>query len=610
MPGLLLGLICIVLAIYFCGLQTKYYQHYQPFFDSLSYFNEIHVVMITGQNEGLSAAIEAAVSTQSTVFMPRLIAALVSPWIPPARTLGVWIQMGQIFLLMASLMYYYQRALRVDRWRSLVLALPVAMLGFLYERHGGVSDFRMDLSLAVFYAMACVWYLIAVATLQWQHFLTLGLVASLGCLFRATAPVYLLIALGPVAILQLYFSSQQRSLVQGFTVAAVTVVAGSLWFFIANFNTLHYYYFVWNTDANANLPFSQSWKHIKFAVRHVGGGFWYWILLMNGVILWMHSRRVNRQDFQDSEKGSRDCEVKSQNGRWNNVSNYLKNSLIRTDLRLLWFGVAPLAMLVLRGAGLNPYVCLPAVLGFYLVLMDPLAKDDIWFVQPTGKITTMALFAVLVWVMIAGGQRHHKKSNHRSMAAHKAIIDSIVTDARNHGIESVAFDSSHVFFTHTRSLESAIRFDIPDAKFSGHQMHVEGIKMQPRGVFSSCVAVSDWEAMKGTSKEKLDQLIDQANDQLDYLLTPVGESVSYMQNQVPQNIINRHQEYIRQRLLSKDSPWVAVGGPVTNRSEETVQLYRNGRRIELAQQRLISSGEDRFNHRPKHALGPTLKIVR
>ena len=564
-PVLSLVAICVALAFYFCWLQTTYYQHYQPFFDSLSYYNEIHVVMTAGQNEGISSAFTGAIDSRSTVFMPRLIAALVSPIFAPSRNFAVWVQMAQLFLLMASLMYYYRSVHKTKPWISLLLVLPLMLMSFMYQRHGGVSDFRMDFSLYTTYAMACVWYLIASTSMRRIHFFTLGIVVALACLFRATAPVYLVLALVPPAIMQLWYSPQRLPFLRGLAFATVTAMVGCLWFFIANFDALHHYYFVWNTDANAKLPISDSYKHIKFTVRHMGDTFWIWLLVMNLLLLWVHGTRGG--------KGFR-----------SNVNEYLKTSVRRTDLRLLWFGVAPLAMLVLRGAGLNPYVCLPAVAGMYLFLMDVFAKDELLFQERWGKIATIAALALVSVVVLYEGIHQHEKGDHHSMAAHKKIISTMMVDAKQQGLNRATFDSSHVFFLNTMSLVSTLRFDTPAANFDRNKIVVDEIQMQPQAVFSGVVAKSNWNELGGTEREKLDLLVSRANKQLDYLVMPVDATAEYLQSKVRHNIINQHQTYLKQHVLA-DERWEKLGDPVENRTNETVQLYRNNRRIAIAKQR-------------------------
>ena len=564
-PALSLIAICVALAFYFCSLQTTYYQHYQPFFDSLSYYNEIHLVMTAGQNEGISSAFTEAIDSRSTVFMPRLIAALVSPIFSPSRNFAVWVQMAELFLLMASLMYYYRSVHNTKPWTSLLLVLPLTLMSFMYQRHGGVSDFRMDFSLYTTYAMACVWYLIAANSMRRTHFFTLGVVVALACLFRATAPVYLVIALVPPAIFQLWFSQQRWPFARGLAVATVTAMVGCLWFFVVNFDVLHHYYFVWNTDANAKLPISDSWKHIKFTVRHMGDTFWCWLLVMNVMLLWFHGTGGGKS-FRS------------------NVNSYLKTSARQVDLRLLWFGVAPLAMLVLRGAGLNPYVCLPAVAGLYLFLMDGFAKDQLLFRQRSGTLATTVAFALVAVVVLFEGVHQHEKGNHQSMAAHKKIISTMMVDAKQQGLKRAAFDSSYVFFINAYSLVSTLRFDTPEAKFDRHEILVNDIQVGPRAVFSNVVANADWSDLSGTDREKLDSLVNKANEQLDYLVLPVDATAQFLQLKVSHNIINRHQTYLRQSVLADDR-WEKLGEPVKNRTDEVVQLYRNNRRIAIAKRR-------------------------
>ena len=564
---IVLAATCFGLAFYFCSLQTTYYQHYQPFFDSLSYYNEIHRVMTTGQNDGVAAALDHAVSSRSTVFLPKMIAALASSVFAPSRNFSVWLQTTQLFVLMGSLLYYYRRVHQTSPWHSLFLVMPLFLVSFMYERHGGVSDFRMDLSLYFTYTAACVWYLIATHTLQMKHFLILGVVIAAACLFRATAPVYLALALGPPALFQLWKSQQRRQLFKGFATVVVTVLAGSLWFFVINFELLHHYYFVWNTDANAKLPLSQSWMHIKFAVRHLGAAFWYWCLLMNGLLLWV---------VVSSNQGEKTLVAK--------VGRYFKESLASTNLILLWFAAAPLAMLVLRGAGLNPYVCLPAVGGIYLFLLDPIAKLKLLNQHRSGRTISVCLLAIGLAIILNDGFRHHQKGNNYSMAAHKKIISTMLTDANEQGLASATFDSSHVYYMHTWSLASSLRFDIPQATFEDNKILVDGLVVRPRAVFSRCVATADWNVIKGSTAEKLDSLVSRASQELDYLLMPVGESVEFMQSEVTQNVINRHQRYICDAIKA-DADWEPVGSPVKNRAHEMVQLYRNTQRIEIARNR-------------------------
>lgn len=99
----------------------------------------------------------------------------------------------------------------------------------------------------------------------------LGLLIGLGCLTRATLPVHS------------WCSScrWQRSTLWPRTIGAGRSCAAtpSPWlqappspdlFYLINFDYLYYYYAIWNTDANANLPVAESIRHVYFTLDHIG----------------------------------------------------------------------------------------------------------------------------------------------------------------------------------------------------------------------------------------------------------------------------------------------------------------------------------------------------
>ena len=112
LPGLgwwaMIVLVCVGLGIYFCSLQNLLYTHYQPFFDSMSYYNNLHAIMSTAQDDGVGPALAKAFNgSNDTVIAPYIAGALVGPLVKPTRNFGVWLQIAELFVLLSSLFYYF-----------------------------------------------------------------------------------------------------------------------------------------------------------------------------------------------------------------------------------------------------------------------------------------------------------------------------------------------------------------------------------------------------------------------------------------------------------------------------------------------------------------------
>jgi hypothetical protein len=557
--------ICAGLAIYFCSLQNTFYSHYQPFFDSLSYFNEVHKVMVTGQQHGVSASLQQAFDMNSTVFAPKCIAAIVSPLFKPSRNFAVWLQIAEVLTLLLSLFYYFRTSKNATPGTALILLTPFLLTSCLYQSHGGVSDFRMDLSLYLMYSVSCVWYLIATETRKRGHFVLLGLAIAATCLFRATAPVYMMLSLGPIVLSELLFAKGRGELLKGLCVAGVVAVSGSCWFYLSNFDYLQYYYFVWNTDANAKLSLGESLRHVNFAFDHVGIVFLCWLAVMNGLLLF-----ANQKNSSDSFGSV--------------FSATVQRAARQTDFRLIWLAIAPIGMLVLRGAGLNPFVSMPAVFGLVIYLTSSLANDRSLFQYSTTRKLAAVASVAAVLAMGFEGWKDHQAGKFNSMSAHKQTIRQIVDDAKIDGLEAVTLDSSHMFYLHPFSLEGTMRFDFPGADFKSDGIGIHGVQLQPRSVFSRVVAQANWDELNGSPRERLEQLVNKADAQVDYLILPDRETADFLEQNVAHNLINQHQNELRNRILSSRN-WVPVGNPIRNSDQETLQLYKNQRRVEVARGR-------------------------
>ena len=174
-----------------------------------------------------------------------------APVVEPSRMVGVWIQTGLLYLFLASLLYFLIRVKRLSVNSALMGCLAFLGTKCLYFSNGGLSDFRMDLSLYLGFGMTCVWYLASMKSLMRWHFVMLGVSAAICCLFRATAPIYFLFTLCPLYFLELIRSDGRKEKLTGILVSFGVVLVLAGWFYFFNFEFLKFYYFDWNTDANA-----------------------------------------------------------------------------------------------------------------------------------------------------------------------------------------------------------------------------------------------------------------------------------------------------------------------------------------------------------------------
>ena len=120
------------------------------------------------------------------------------------------------------------------------------------------------------------------------------------------------------------------------------VAAVALPYFLFHFPFLYYYYAEWNLDANAHLSWGASVAHLAFAFQHLG-----WTMAVAAGLCFAASLWDNRKSFRVSH----------------------------LDWKLFYLGSAPVLFLVLRGAGLNPFVSLPAVFGWLLFLLAPVSGN-------------------------------------------------------------------------------------------------------------------------------------------------------------------------------------------------------------------------------------------
>ncbi len=544
--------ICCGIGFYAVWLNHLVYQHRQPIFDSMSYYSKLYRTMSTVRHQGIIAAVIESLSGSNTVAMPFLIGSILGPIVAPSRAIGVWIQISELMWMACSLVIYFQTAKRLSAGYAVLFSMPFLSLARLYGESGGLSDFRMDLSLLLMYASTCLWYLIATSTRRPRDFWMLGIVAGVAALFRATAPVYLLAALLPIVLLDLLRSDRRRQFAMLLMKSLIAASVVALWFYIVDFNYLYYYYAVWNTDAQAKLPWAQSIRHVEFAVKHIGAMMAVWLMIAYIVIFTQASlfRRLR--------------------GPWVGLSRMCAAN----DCRPLWMGIVPLAMLVFGGAGENPYVSIPAAFGLLLAAIIPLAHVSL---LPRSSWRRWSLVTATAGCFLAAfvhGYQRHLPGPFHSMQAHQQVLQSIIDDSHRLGRTSASYAALHLYQLNATSLQNVLLFDRPDATTNISRTICDGVQLMPNQTFFR-PAVADWQDVPGgDDDQKESALLAIAETTVDYLIVPEPDSAAQLASFVPHFVINRHIERLRRHLVNSGR-WTPITQPIVNGAMETVRVWRN-----------------------------------
>lgn len=539
----------ILLGFYCCELNQQLYRHQNPFFDSLSYYEHLFRVMTVSGTDGFFSGIKEGSFNYSTVCLPFIFAAALGDSVEPNRFVGVWIQVTYLALFQISLFYFLTRIKRLKYPTATLGCLTFLATACLFFSNGGLSDFRMDLGLCLTYGITICWYLAAMAKPSMWHFGLLGFAAALCCLSRATAPIYLFASLAPLAFIEAILMDKRKKKLIGLTVAAILTVAMAGWFFILNFDYLYYYYAVWNTDANAKIPWNEAFLHLKLTQRCLGNPLIYFIVILQaavGITAISHHQlwTVTKAAWQDGD----------------------------IDLRIAWIGISPAALMIARQAGLNPFVCMPAVIGLLLLFLIPILKN-----QDRLNDSRLTVFA---WICLAfclvsaslRGWNQHQQISFNTMAAQQQIIDHIITDSTEQNFTHANYAVMHTTDINTKSLKSILLFDRSDANATLNSVKLNNTQFVADPIFSK-YAAADWAAIQGnTDPEKLHHLFELANARLNYLVLPTPESCLTIEKTTPQNYINRHLQSLREKITNGN--WKIIASSIQTNKTETVEIYR------------------------------------
>lgn len=542
----------IVLAIaflegsYATQLNHIYYDRFAPFFDSVDYHNQMAIVIETVKQKGFWAGVA---TNHSTVFLPFFEGALLGLFVQPSRNVGVWLQVLWLAVLGVSIYYYFYQFYIRKLAPALALTLPFMGIAALWRFNGGLSDFRMDLHLYLLGSITFVWFLITRHTPKLYPWVLTGIFAGLTCLSRATAPVYLIVALGPIVVLRLVqadAAARLQLVKRVFLLIGVTLLIAG-WFYVTSFERLYYYYVVWNLDANAKLPIQRSIQHFNLAMANMG---WFPPVLAAILLPFTVLPLLKQKE----------------------LPKIFKN----LDWEALWVGMAPVAFLVIRGAGLNPFVVMPAVFGFVLFMLKPFKAEHNplrFLLLPSRSLFILTASISLFVLSALGGIRDHlghKGLEMGQMAGHQQVIQTMLQDAATSNASQISFAVPYVGMLNPSTIWNVFVYDTA---------------VQPRSVdggilnrfsnanFFPIAAPSDWKAIPGdTDNQKMNYLVKQVRREADYLIVPTEATIEFSEKNVAGVLLHQYTRALVQRLLKRG--WKPLGDQITITSNEQVQVYR------------------------------------
>jgi hypothetical protein len=534
-----LAALCAILAAeggYAVHLNREFYRQHIPILDSCSYDNYLAVVLNYTHAHGIRAALDNRMAF-GNVALPWLEAMAISRFTGPSRELGVWLQWIWLWALAVSLYWYFTRYRGVPPWRALSITLPFVCFESALHWAGGLEDFRMDFSLYIFLALASVWFLIARQNGSRRAWLLAGAAGSLACLARATAPVYLAVMLGPLLAVEIVRAP--KSMAKRLPWMAIPYAA-ALWFLLGNYAELHFYYAEWSPDANRHLPLRQALMHGLIGLAHLGIP----LLAASIAALALAVRKRGR--------------VKP----------------LAIDWRLAWLAASPAFFLILRGAGLNPYVSMPCVFGVLMFAFfpwwDARGKDAI-----SRPVCALAVAACLLTAATANLPHPLRGVNPTRAEAMHSLIDRILDDARARGLRDVTYGIPGIGDFHSCAFANTLIFDYKGTPGGGGVRLPSGASLAfpDEGVFGASDAFLWDRYVPGkTDALKMDFLVGAALARERYLLLPDERGLEFLERKWSYNFCNLKVRELKRRLLATGR-YAPLGEPAGISAKEWIQVY-------------------------------------
>jgi hypothetical protein len=316
-------------------------------------------------------------------------------------------------------------------------------------------------------------------------------------------------------------------------------------FLAYNFSYLYFYYVTWNPGANSHLPWNQSVKHFGLAWSHVGTVLSWCALAAVLINLVCIRKRVPLPDWKP-----------------------------------VWLALAAPLFLVVRGAGLTPFVSMPAVFGFLMFACLPFAG-----IQPAARY----LWArAAIGILLAGGAiatatepgqaQFYGGPSTTSMPGARALIDRANQDAHSKGFQKVEFIEPMLGECNACAISNILIFEYGAIPGDGKAMYVPGgltFHFPDELIFSNASDELFWNLyVPGNSeKEKLGNIVPMmAAWTPTYLLLPDEPTLRWLERDLGFYYLNRQARELKSRLLALNK-WESLGDPVQVGPHERIEVF-------------------------------------
>ncbi len=536
------------LGLYATALNELFYARFGPFFDSLSYWNQIADQAAVARERGRISALIEQVQPEHRLLSCAAVRAVLAHRGTFARSVGVWIQIFTAAWMQFLIFFYFLRV-RARPWAIAFASSAVfSVIAIAFNHNGGFSDFRVDLLQYLTMAAVLAAYLIARNRDRMIWWVVLGCTIAVMCLARATSLVYLVPIFSILAATDLYSATDRKRVFVRWIAAGAVAIALASWFFVVNFEQLYFYYFVWNEDANARLPLARSVRHLKFAVEHIGTPLLLGIVFAALAMAALHIRERRR--------------IALEFFHW----------------RPLLFAIVPLGYLVLSGSGLNPFVSIVGVAGIVWFLLDP--ADDRTPAFPGW------LSILIVTVLIAGGALNAAsgiRKHTRDPAAStwlprregiRQIVDAMAEILRrDEHARTYRYATTYTSGLNRQVIYNVLVYDERLPALPRQAMVIGRSRLMPaERADTPATAVEGMRIANNPDLGFATEIVRRLNENTDFVVTSTEDS------QLPPHVfVSRFVPEIN-RLLTASGQWERIAGPITISPTERAIVLRNQRR--------------------------------
>ena len=536
--------VTLLQGLYAVKLNTDFYRVHAPFYDSCSYTNQLADVAVVARTEGVAAGIKRSLS--GNVALPWLEMTALARIVEPSRRLGVWLQSAWLTLLALSIYWYLIRYRAIPSWLGFCLTMPFISFSQIYVWNGGLPDFRMDLSLYIFTSLFLVWYLATYETQAKYPWVFSGMGAMLACLSRATAPVYLVLMLGPLLAIRFWNArGRRRELAVNCAWMGAPIAFATGAFLIYNFHYLYFYYVTWNPDANRHLPWSQSYAHFLMTGWSLG----------NVMVA---------------------CSLAA---LFLNLAIGLRGRVRQVDWKPVWLAAAAPLFLFFRGAGLNPFVTMPAVFGALLFSYLPFRGPQPAFSRGWSSVLIgiLAATASISSALTPNARRPYLEPSTTRVAGFNSLIDRMNQDASQRGARRIKYIVPEIGDFNSGALANLLIYEYgampgPD----GDLRTGLGVTYDfPQQAAFVPAAEVQWklDVPGQTDEDKMANLVSMGTKLPDYLLLPDDPTLDWLEHNLGFNYINLKTRELKTRLLATGT-WVRLGNPAVTSEHEAIEVYR------------------------------------